>query len=353
MVPGATRNNRNSSELVPIRSGTDLSAPARSPPAGQRQESPSITGTKASARHDVSRTGPDWVGGQRVPDRHLAASIRPVRFDPGKAGGSHLGDRAWAFFERLASSAVTSAASAGSAAPWPGSALRDRLGEQPGRRAASPAASSTLIAPADSPKIVTFARVAAEGLDVVADPLQGGDLIEQAPVAGAPGRAQREPVDPEPVVDGVVLGPRRTWRMRARHTGHRRSSDVRERAAMNQAPAPAAARPGAPAGVHTLRFSQPSPSMLAPGQHDIERLGVGGLGRGRPERRCVPDPFHAARVASAPRTCSLPVGLAAYGIPRNWRRPRLLAATRSYLVSTTGSMSELCHDGPPGHQCLL
>ena len=37
--------------------------------------------------------------------------------------------------------------------------------------------------PADWPKIVTFCGTATEGCDLVADPTEGGDLVEQAPVA--------------------------------------------------------------------------------------------------------------------------------------------------------------------------
>ena len=45
--------------------------------------------------------------------------------------------------------------------------------------------SETLIAPADSPKMVTAVGVAAERRDVVAYPLERGDLVEQADVARA------------------------------------------------------------------------------------------------------------------------------------------------------------------------
>ena len=56
------------------------------------------------------------------------------------------------------------------------------------------------MAPADSPKIVTLAGIAAERGDVVAHPLQRRDLVEQAAV-GRRVRQQREPVDAESVVD--------------------------------------------------------------------------------------------------------------------------------------------------------
>ena len=47
--------------------------------------------------------------------------------------------------------------------------------------------------PADSPKTVTRSGVAAEGGDVVAHPLQRGDLVEQAPVGGRPLDAGQTP----------------------------------------------------------------------------------------------------------------------------------------------------------------
>ena len=69
--------------------------------------------------------------------------------------------------------------------------------------------SRMLMAPADSPKTVTFLRVAAEGGDVALHPLQRRDLIEQTVVAGdALGgflrqrRMGQEPQRPQPVVDG-------------------------------------------------------------------------------------------------------------------------------------------------------
>ena len=42
----------------------------------------------------------------------------------------------------------------------------------------------TLVPPADSPKIVTLSRVAAELRDVPFDPLERRDLVEEAVVAG-------------------------------------------------------------------------------------------------------------------------------------------------------------------------
>ncbi len=63
--------------------------------------------------------------------------------------------------------------------------------------------------PADSPKMVTLLRIAAEGRDVVAHPLQRGDLIEDAVVAGrrrtrlgGQRRMREEAHRPEAIVDG-------------------------------------------------------------------------------------------------------------------------------------------------------
>ena len=71
-----------------------------------------------------------------------------------------------------------------------------------------PSSVPTLMPPADSPKIVTFAGIAAEGRDVVAHPGERGDLIEQPGVRGARelfarqlGQVQ-EAERAEPVVDG-------------------------------------------------------------------------------------------------------------------------------------------------------
>ena len=65
-----------------------------------------------------------------------------------------------------------------------GAALRDRAAGTGRARPASRAASPTDMPPADSPKIVTRSRVAAEGGDVVAHPAQRRDLIEHAGVVG-------------------------------------------------------------------------------------------------------------------------------------------------------------------------
>ncbi len=55
---------------------------------------------------------------------------------------------------------------------------------------------ATLKAPADSPKIVTLSRIAAEGRDVVAHPREGGHLVVDAPIADEPVRVDQVRGDP-------------------------------------------------------------------------------------------------------------------------------------------------------------
>ncbi len=140
-------------------------------------------------------------------------------------------------------------------------------------------------------------RVAAEGPDVVAHPLQRGDLVEQAPVGGG-AVDLRETLYAQPVVErhhddaaggqpaAVVL----------RKAGLRRSRSRRR----GSTPAPAGRHPGPGSGDQTLTVSQSSPSVRRRVSPNMP--GCGGGGPYETAARTPAQPLRRPRCGESERT---------------------------------------------------
>ena len=266
MSPLSTLNSLQSSVLVPTMRSTCAPAPAAIRSIGSPgMTSPSTTGCHSNVLVTTSspqRSGSgcarqlglqlrlrreqslDGDGGDRLPGRRHTQPLGQVPPDPRRRlGRDHLMGRA---------------------------ALRDRSPEQPlgaghGEQGADAHRTSRLTEDGD------VGGITAEGGDVVPDPLQGRDLVEQAEVGGAVAQIQ-EPVGPDAPVedhaDDAVAG-------EATAVVRRLRAELEHAAwihTMTGSP------DAAGSGVQMLRFRQSSPVTSAPPAESPISMG-----RQRPE----------------------------------------------------------------------
>ncbi len=186
-----TVNRRCSSRVWPTSSSTSRPAPsARACQGVTARTSPSTTGEKG-IRRCAGRPQRDTRSCIAAPTASpAAASCRGSTPDRSAAVGRSPSSAAQA--------AAMSAASSGEK-KVPGMLCTTARRKRPAARCIASRA-ATDPPPADWPKTVTRCGVAAEGRDVVAHPLQGGDLVEQAAVGRSP-LDLREPLDPHAVVE--------------------------------------------------------------------------------------------------------------------------------------------------------
>ena len=193
----AQMKRRHSSAQVPMSMSTSAALPAATSSAAVLSRvTPSTTGrsTIVIARSSPSSTGSRASTAACSPRRtRCTGTARSAAQSPGSTSSSSS--------TRVATRVAVSRPHV--------VAARSRLGDgalEEAVRAGVPMSVPTLMPPADSPKIVTLLGIAAERGDVVAHPLERGDLVEDAEVAGAL-RCRRKLVEveeaerAEPVVD--------------------------------------------------------------------------------------------------------------------------------------------------------